>query len=542
MDPLKRKLIWLVVSRAAIIGGLFVITILIGRESSFVWPVALLLLIVSALSLIYAIALRLGLSSSILIPLQLGNDVLLVTWLVYRTGDIQSPFNALYLVVIFAASLLSSRTGIFAITLLSITLSSLLCGAILADVFPRSDAAPPYATAAIPQLQFNFAFTVVATLLVSILSTVLSDRQRKSDLDLATATRHLADLRALNQRIIESMRSGLATADLAGTVTSFNKAAEEITGYAASEVIGRPLAEIFPEIEYMRAVEQHTAQVRAQPSSRSDAILNRPDGSVVHLGFSMAPLTAENGELRGLVLIFQDVTEILELEQEVRRQEKLAALGTMAAGLAHEIRNPLASMRGSIQVLAGEIDLDDDQSRLMEIILRESDRLNRTVTEFLSYARQNPPNYVEFDLKQSIADGVVLLRNSPEVRPGHQIVEEYPDSALPFVGDPNHIRQIFWNLARNGLQAMPGGGCLTVRLERLTPETLALTVEDNGVGIPAEQRETMFEPFSVSSSGGVGLGMAIVYRLVTEHGGRIEVESEAGAGTSVCVVLPAREQ
>jgi two-component system, NtrC family, sensor histidine kinase PilS len=541
MDPLKRKLVWLVVSRAAILGGIFVITILLGRGSSFVWPVSLLFLIVSALSLIYAIALRLGMSSAILIPLQLGNDVLLVTWLVYRTGDLQSPFNALYLVVIFAASLLSSRTGIFGITFLSITLSSLLCGAILADVLPRSDGAPHYASAAIPQLQFNFALTIVAILLVSILSTVLSDRQRKSDLDLATATRHLADLRALNQRIIESMRSGLATADLTGTITSFNRAAEEITGHTAAEAIGRPLAEIFPDIESRRASEEIAIGHRAQPSSRSDAILKRPDDKVVHLGFSVTPLTAENGEVRGLVLIFQDVTEIFELEQEVRRQEKLAALGTMAAGLAHEIRNPLASMRGSIQVLAGEMELDDDQDRLMEIVLRESDRLNRTVTEFLSYARQSPPNYVEFDLKQSLADGVVLLRNSPEVRADHEIVEGYPEGAVRIVGDPNHFRQIFWNLARNGLQAMPEGGRLTVRLEKPSPDTVVLVVEDNGVGITMDQRATLFEPFSASSSGGVGLGMAIVYRLVTEHGGRIEVASESGAGTSIQVLLPVRE-
>jgi len=538
MDPLQRKLVWLVVSRAAILGGLFIITLLLGRESSYVWPVSLLFLIVSALSLIYALALRLGMSSTVLIPLQLGNDVLLVTWLVYRTGDVQSPFNALYLVVIFASSLLSSRRGIFAITLLSIVLSTFLCVAIFTDLIPRSDGAPPYASVAIPQLQFNFALTLVAILLVSILSSVLSDRQRQSDLDLATATRSLADLRALNQRIIESMRSGLATADLEGSITSFNRAAEEITGQAATSVLGRQLAEVFADINWDQPNVDRNASGRASGSTRSDATYRHPDGRIVHLGFSTTPLTAENGDVRGRVLIFQDVTEIFELEQEVRRQEKLAALGTMAAGLAHEIRNPLASMRGSIQVLAGEIALDDEQGRLMEIVLRESDRLNRTVTEFLSYARQNPPNYVEFDLKQSIADGVVLLRNSPEVRQGHVIAEQYPEGAVPFSGDPNHIRQVFWNLARNGLQAMPGGGTLTVRLERHAPDGLILSVEDQGVGISETQRATLFEPFSESSSGGVGLGMAIVYRLVTEHGGRIDLESEPGAGTSVRVWLP----
>jgi two-component system sensor histidine kinase PilS (NtrC family) len=174
----------------------------------------------------------------------------------------------------------------------------------------------------------------------------------------------------------------------------------------------------------------------------------------------------------------------------------------------------------------------------MEIVLRESDRLNRTVTEFLSYARQSPPNYVEFDLKQSLSDGVVLLRNSPEVRQGHEIVERYPEGEVRFAGDPNHIRQIFWNLARNGLQAMPAGGRLCVQLENALPDAVVITVTDQGSGITADQRATLFEPFSASSSGGVGLGMAIVYRLVTERGGRIEVESESGSGTSVRVYLP----
>jgi two-component system sensor histidine kinase PilS (NtrC family) len=539
MENLKRKLVWLVVSRAAILGALFVITILLGRGSLYIWPVTLLALIVCALSFIYALALRANLPPTTLIPLQLGNDVLLVTWLVYRTGDIESPFTALYLVTVFAASLLQSRRGILAITLLSIVVPCALCGLILTGLIPRAAGFSPYAAEAVPAIQYHFALTIVAILAVAILSTALSDRQRKSDLDLATATRRLADLRAFNERIIESMRSGLVTVDLARRIVTFNRAAEEITGYSAPDVLARPLAELFGDIATLVDANRASGQP-ALPATRSEATFKRPDGRVVHLGFNAAPLTAENGAVRGLVLIFQDVTEVFELEQEIRRQEKLAALGSMAAGLAHEIRNPLASMRGSIQVLESGLQLDDDHRRLMGIILRESDRLNRTVTDFLSYARHVPFDPSELDLKRWVADAVVLLRNSPEVRPGHEVVEIYPEGEMRIVGDANKIRQIFWNLARNALQAMPNGGRLTVRLEPARSGACLLAIEDEGVGMTQEQIDKLFEPFNSSTRGGTGLGMAIAYRLVGDHSGRITVVSEPGAGTRIQVWFPTR--
>jgi two-component system sensor histidine kinase PilS (NtrC family) len=272
---------------------------------------------------------------------------------------------------------------------------------------------------------------------------------------------------------------------------------------------------------------------------RSDISTTKPDGSPIHLGYNATPLTAESGEVRGVVVIFQDLTEVFKLEQEVRRQEKLAALGTLAAGLAHEIRNPLASMRGSVQVLAGEIALDDQQKRLMDIITRESERLNRTVSDFLAYARPAPFTPVEFDLKRAVADAVMLLRHSSEVLPGHEIVERFPAGPTRFVGDPNQVRQIFWNLARNGLQAMPERGTLTVGLSELASgRGYELTVQDEGVGMTDEQLGRLFVPFATNTRGGTGLGMAIVYQFVQEHGGRIDVASAPGTGTTIKVTLP----
>jgi two-component system sensor histidine kinase PilS (NtrC family) len=238
------------------------------------------------------------------------------------------------------------------------------------------------------------------------------------------------------------------------------------------------------------------------------------------------------------VLTFQDLTEVMELEREVRRQERLAALGKMAAGLAHEIRNPLASMRGSVQVLGSELNLSPDQSQLMEIVLRESDRLNRIVSDFLTYARPPRSERTVIELSSILSETVALLRNSTELRPDHLIIEKYPPEPVHYNGDPNQIRQIFWNLVRNALQAMPQGGELRVELDSTLGADVMIIFGDDGEGMTRDQKERLFEPFS-SSSGGTGLGMAIVYQLVRDHNGKILVESEAGKGTRIFITLPA---
>ncbi len=238
------------------------------------------------------------------------------------------------------------------------------------------------------------------------------------------------------------------------------------------------------------------------------------------------------------MLTFQDLTEVMELEREVRRQERLAALGTMAAGLAHEIRNPLASMRGSVQVLASELSFSQDQSQLMQIVLRESDRLNRIVSDFLTYARPSKIEPTVIELASLLAETIALLRNSPELRPDHLIREEYPSEPLLYQGDPNQMRQIFWNLARNAIQAMPRGGELSVTLDAKPGRDVTIAFSDTGGGMSREQKDRLFEPFN-SSTGGTGLGMAIVYQLVRDHNGKILVDSEPGKGTRIAIRVPA---
>ena len=468
---------------------------------------------------------------------QLLVDLLMVTWLVYHTGDVESPFLALYLVVIFAASALFGRKFVSILSASGTVLYAGMALLTMSGAIARAQGWPSYEQTGLGWPKFLFSLNLGAMFAVAVLSGHLAERVKRSESELATATRDLADYRLFNDRIIESMRSGLVTTDLRGNIITFNRAAEEITGHKASEVRGNNIYSIFGDIEKQIEVGLESIRTRSR-LPRFDIGCRTADNREIHLGFSVAPLVDEAEGSRGYVLTFQDLTEVMELEREVRRQERLAALGKMAAGLAHEIRNPLASMRGSVQVLASELNLAPDQSQLMEIVLRESDRLNRIVSDFLTYARPPRSERTMIELSSILSETVALLRNSPELRPDHYILEEYPAEPVHYNGDPNQIRQIFWNLARNAIQAMPQGGELRVALEAKADSDVTIIFSDNGEGMSREQKDRLFEPFS-SSSGGTGLGMAIVYQLVRDHNGRIMVDTEAGRGTRIAITLPA---
>lgn len=536
---MNKKLQWLQGSRLAIAGILLAAVGIFGREPgprSFIPELAVTAGVVLALSVVYFWMLPKVMSVALRAFSQLAIDLVIVTWLVFRTGDVESPFLPLYLVVIFAASAIFGRTevlffGGFALLLYAVTGMLSIKG-----MLPRAHGWRPHDEATLAWAQFLFAIKLIAIIAVTLLSSHLAERTRRSEFDLAVATKELADNRLFNDRIIESVRSGLVTTDLNGNITTFNRAAEEITGYKGQDVRGVNIFRVFGDIEKQIEVGLESIRTRSRPP-RFDITCRTAGGHEIHLGFSVAPLVDESGRVRGYVLTFQDLTEVMALEREVRRQERLAALGKMAAGLAHEIRNPLASMRGSVQVLASELTLSPDQLQLMDIVLRESDRLNRIVSDFLIYARPPRTERTTTELVSLLAETIALLRNSTELKPDHYLIEDYPAEPVPYYGDPNQLRQIFWNLARNAIQAMPSGGTLSVKLIILQEREITITFTDSGKGMTHEQRERLFEPFS-SSTGGTGLGMAIVYQLVHDHDGKIDATSEPGKGTTISLKLP----
>jgi len=527
-----------------IIGRLLVIFLLL--VSSWLWnsghlklsyeniPQGLFLvfLIAVGLTIVYFFVLRLSSNYNWQLRIQFLLDILLVTWLVWISGDVTSPYITLYIVLISVAGIfLGSRATLVSAGIcvsVFLTLAILTTGNVI-----RSFSNTPETSRVIQIVGFHIA----AFLIVGLLSARLSERHASSE-KLRETAKTLADLRVLNERIVESIRSGLVTTDLDGKIYTFNKAAEEITGYQATSVRGTSVFKLFGDIkrEVLKSLSDDIHLTEYQP--RYEIGFTTPDGFVVQLGYSVSPLFAESGEKTGLIITFQDLTEIRSMEESVRRKDRLAAVGRVAAGLAHEIRNPLGAMRGSIQVLKSKADQTPAQTNLMEIVMRESDRLNEIITNFLKYARPQTSSFDEIDLREPIRDTITLLQHSPDVEETHKLEMSLPDQPFVLSADVSQLKQIFWNLARNAIQAMEDGGTLSVTLTMAGKNRAKIVFSDTGCGMSPKQVEQLFEPFSKSTTGGTGLGLSIVYQIVRDHNGTINVSSKEGKGTDITMFLP----
>lgn len=487
-------------------------------------------IIIAILTVLYIIAVQFNVNYGIQVRGQFFFDLILITWLVIESGDISSPYLTLYIVLISTSSLFVRPKE----TLLLSTVCALVLAAMpmlgISGIFGTA-----YPVVEISKAVQIVGFNVIAFLVVGMLAARLSER-RFSGEELKEATRSLASLRAVHERIVESIRSGLITADLDGTIYTFNNAALEITGFTSKEMVGKPITSIFSNWEQaMKATDDGSSD---DNSLRFECDLVTADGFAAKLGYNIAPLFSEDGEKSGLIVSFQDLTEIRIMEESARRKDRLAALGRVAAGLAHEIRNPLGAMRGSIQVLKSGMPAESTQSGLMDIVLRESDRLNDIITNFLLYARPRVSNFSEVDVREAIEDTMILLEHAPDRLPTHELISVLPESPLPIHADPTQLKQIFWNLARNSIQAMRDGGVFTVEASETENDRVRITFSDTGAGMSAEQVEKLFEPFVESTTGGTGLGLSIVYQIVRDHDGTINVRSLEGKGTTISVELP----
>jgi len=528
------RLGWLVLGRLFTALVLFLLGLLWTRES---FPPqspnrsVMLLATVAGLTIVYSIVLRLSRNIDLQAKCQIVIDVLLVTWLVWTSDAIHSPYIALYILVIAISGLfLGSRDALVT----SVGCAVLFTACASAVLFGQNQEA--LINGSLAQTVQAVGLFDVAFLVVGLLSARLSERQSRSDVRLLAATQSLANLRALHERIVESIRSGLVTTDLEGHIFTFNAAAQEITGYTEEQMRGEDASVLFGNMkEHIEVTLEAFKTGAALPRFEADCLTH--EGLRLRLGFSVSPLFAETGETTGMVITFQDLTQVRTLEETSRRQDRLAAIGRMAASIAHEIRNPLAAMRGSIQMLRDEVENDSSQAELMEIILRESDRLNRIITDFLSYARPRSITPSRVNVGDLLHQTFTLLRHSPEISSSQSVEEDLPSEALFAEADEGQLKQVFWNLARNALQAMPDGGVLRASLEKNSHNRIRISFSDTGRGMSPEQVERLFEPFS-STTGGTGLGLSIVYQIIRDHGGTINVRSREGQGTTIMVELP----
>ncbi|MFQ5587455.1 MAG: nitrogen regulation protein NR(II) [Nitrospiria bacterium] len=471
-----------------------------------------------ALSIAYAVFLKLKGPSLHFISIQLTMDILLETILISVTGGLGSPFPFLFIITIVSAAIFFHHRG----GLLMAGVSTLFFG--LLAIAQRAQL-PPLETALVlgaKEAFYGFFLYMIAFFTVGVLSGRLAKRLREKEIG-------FLDLRVFHEDIVHSMPSGLITTDLHGKITSFNRSATEITGYPPEEVIGKTWWEKFA----WQDIQNHfKALADTQMSKRFEGEIRHKSGETCLLGVTISALRNDQGSQTGIIGTFQDLTEIRNLEEAVHRKERLATIGEMAAGMAHEIRNPLASLSGSIQVLQNELALSGENLKLMEIANRESERLNVFVTQFLRYARPLPPQREWLNLHNLLSETTHLIQNNPACTQRIQIMlEEAREPILAFV-DPDQMKQVFWNLINNAHQAIQGIGTLTLSarrvMRRLEEDMIEILFKDTGKGIAEADLPNIFNPFFTTKSAGSGLGLAIVQRVVEEHAGEISVSSQPG--------------
>jgi two-component system sensor histidine kinase PilS (NtrC family) len=446
---------------------------------------------------------------------QIFTDLAFSTAVVYVTGGIDTFFNFLYPLVIIVASILLPRYWAY----LTAAVSFICFGAILEltyfDRIPSFQFSP---SMDLKSLQVVILVNFFAYLAVAHLSSALAAKLRQAGMELRDKSGALLSLQALHENVIHSIRSALITTDLEGRVTLVNTPGQKLLERTASSVYGRHISDLF--VDRLPSMET--------PSAPCEVRGLTPSGKEKTFDVNVTALIVPEQGTIGYVYTFEDRTELRRLEGEVRMRDRLAAVGRLAAGIAHEIRNPLASIAGSINVLSQVTPFNDEQKTLVDIITRESTRLNNIISDFLVYSREKSFKFSRLDLVPLLEDTLVLLANRSQTKE-LKIVREYQLPQAFAAIDADRMKQVFWNLLENAVRAMDGKGTITVST-RAAGDFLRIGIRDTGPGIPAKLVEKIFEPFQSNFEGGTGLGLAIVYQIVQAHGARIFVQSTPGSG------------
>jgi len=468
---------------------------------------------------------------------QVGFDLILYTAIVFLSGGYESPFPFLYLFAILWTSLGFPGGGGY----WTASFSSILYGAIV-DLEYYKVLLPPHekvfaliASSNPWDIMTRISLYITAFFAVAFLGSQMGRRYQTTEDALTEKAADLESLRHLSDVVFDSINSGILVLDTEGKIITINASGGHILGIDRTDKIGSYARDIFNDVPIDNLCR-----------SAASGMLNRWEGIFTHIsgrhcsfGLSISKLMEPE---EGYVVIFQDLTDFREMEEKLKSAEKLSAIGRMAANIAHEVRNPLASMSGSIQILKDSLDIAIEDRNLMDIVLRETERLNTLVEEFLTYARPPSPRFENEDLRKIVSETMKILEGSVDAD-GIELIEEIPDEPVITAMDPGQMSQVLHNLAKNSLEAMETGGELRIGLKLTVVDEsprAVLTVSDTGHGISDDIMAEIFEPFKTTKSKGTGLGLAIVYQLIQIHKGIIDISSVPDKGTTFTISLPAR--
>jgi two-component system sensor histidine kinase PilS (NtrC family) len=540
----KKRLAWFILIRVAVVSLFLISTVILnarGPETAGVFELTgLYRLIIATYLFSIASLIVLKLSKRLqqaLTYAQVIWDLILVTLLLLLTGGINSPYSFLYMLSIINASILLARRE----AIYTASLCGILYGAILdfqyygrLKVFGLSQLqAQQYDTS---YILYTIFVNILAFYLTAFLTGYLAERVRKSESALEEKVIDYEELERLNSSIVSNIDSGLLSINNGGNIRVFNRYSAELTGISQEEAYDRPLAEVIDGFKPF-ADKMHTF-------CEGDINYDSPKGEKMIFGFKSAPFPDKEGNPAGVIIHFKDLTQMKKMKEQLEKADRLAAIGELSARIAHEIKNPLASISGSVQLISLDDRIAGADKKLLEIIVRETERLNNLINDFLAYARPSQPMKIPVQLRHLIMDMTAILAADP--RFNNVIIQNNCQERLTLSVDRDQIRQVFWNLLLNAAEAMHAGGTIKIDAmvgkdgeEVVSQEDKAkIVIADNGSGMTMNNVKRVFEPFFTTKSGGTGLGLATVYRIIESHGGTIFVESAVGLGTTFTMFLP----
>lgn len=540
----KNRLIRFVLARVVVVSLFLLSTTILGirgpeTSPKYILPDITQLVVATYLVSLFALVILKKTSkfNRALSYLQIVWDLGFVTLLLLLTGGIGSPYSFLYLLSIISASILLSRKE----ALYTAGLCSILYGALMDLHYYGRLTSLGLSSVAAQQFQpgaffFIISVTIFGFFLTAFLTGYLADKLRASETALLKQTIDFEEMERLNSSIVSNLNSGLLTITNDGRIRAFNRYAEQLTGVSQAEAYDRPLVEILPGFEpFMNRIGN---------TAREEMVHKRADGEEMVLGFKSVSFTDKDGFALGVIIDFQDLTQLIKMKSELARADRLAAIGELSARIAHEIRNPLAAISGSVQLIANGGSIDAADKRLLDIIVRETERLNKLIRDFLDYARPTQPSKKLVNLCGLVNEIRELMEGDCRFE-GVVIRNDCPEELEVFV-DADKFRQVLWNLMVNAVEAMSDEGMISINAEEISSSyelkgagAVLVKISDTGSGMNEEELKRVFEPFHTTKTGGTGLGLATVYRVIEAHGGKIRVSSEKGKGTEFTIVLPA---